>query len=32
VRGAIAGALRKRLGLNVVSEKDEARGRRYSIG
>jgi hypothetical protein len=31
VRGAIAGALKKKLGLNVVSEKDEARGRVYKI-
>jgi hypothetical protein len=30
-RGAIAGALKKKLGLNVVSEKDEARGRVYKI-
>ena len=31
VRGAIAGALKKRLGLNVVSEKVEPRGRVYRI-
>lgn len=31
VRGAITGALKKKLGLNVVSEKDEARGRVYKI-
>jgi hypothetical protein len=31
VRGAIAGVLKKKLGLNVVSEKDEARGRVYKI-
>ncbi len=31
VRGAIAGALKKKLGLNVVSEKTEARGRVYRI-
>jgi hypothetical protein len=31
VRGAMAGALKKKLGLNVVSEKDEARGRVYKI-
>jgi hypothetical protein len=29
--GAIAGALKKKLGLNVVSEKDEARGRVYKL-
>jgi hypothetical protein len=32
VRGAIAGALKKKLGLNVTSEKDEKRGRVYRIG
>jgi hypothetical protein len=33
VRGAIAGALKKKLGLNVTSEKDEKRGRVYrSVG
>jgi hypothetical protein len=32
VRGAIAGALKKKLGLNVVSEKVEGRGRIYRIG
>jgi hypothetical protein len=31
VRGAIAGALKKRLGLEVVSEKVEGRGRVYRI-
>ena len=31
VRGAIAGALKKKLGLNVVSEKSEGRGRTYRI-
>ena len=31
VRGAIAGALKKKLGLNVVSEKSEQRGRIYRI-
>lgn len=31
VRGAIAGALKKKLGLNVVSEKDDTRGRSYKI-
>jgi predicted ArsR family transcriptional regulator len=31
VRGAIAGALKKKLGLNVASEKDEKRGRIYRI-
>ncbi len=31
VRGAIAGALKKKLGLNVTSEKDEKRGRVYRI-
>jgi len=31
VRGAIAGALKKKLGLNVVSEKNENRGRIYRI-
>ncbi len=32
VRGAIAGALKKKLGLNVTSEKDEKRGRVYRVG
>lgn len=32
VRGAIAGALKKKLGLNVTSEKVEDRGRVYKIG
>ena len=31
VRGAIAGALKKKLGLGVTSEKDERRGRIYRI-
>jgi hypothetical protein len=31
VRGAIAGALKKKLGFNVVSEKIEGRGRIYRI-
>ncbi|MBM3535118.1 MAG: DUF3489 domain-containing protein [Alphaproteobacteria bacterium] len=31
VRGAIAGALKKRLGLEVVSEKSDKRGRIYRI-
>ena len=31
VRSAIAGALKKKLGLNVVSEKSERRGRIYRI-
>jgi Protein of unknown function (DUF3489) len=31
VRGAIAGALKKKLGLNVTSEKDDKRGRVYHI-
>ncbi len=31
VRGAIAGALKKKLGLAVTSEKDEKRGRIYRI-
>jgi hypothetical protein len=31
VRGAIAGALKKKLGLDVTSEKTEARGRVYRI-
>ena len=32
VRGAIYGALRKKLGLDVTSEKVEGRGRVYRIG
>lgn len=32
VRGAIAGALKKKLGLDVTSEKVEGRGRVYRIG
>ena len=32
VRGAFAGALKKRLGLTIVSEKVEGRGRAYRIG
>lgn len=31
VRGAMAGALKKKLGLEVTSEKDEARGRVYKL-
>ena len=31
VRGAIAGALKKKLGLDVTAEKDEKRGRVYRI-
>ncbi|MGA8291133.1 MAG: DUF3489 domain-containing protein [Rhodoplanes sp.] len=31
MRGAIAGALKKKLGLEVTSEKDEKRGRIYRI-
>ncbi len=31
VRGAIAGALKKKLGLEVTSEKDEKRGRVYKL-
>ena len=31
VRGAIAGALKKKLGLQVTSERDERRGRIYRI-
>ena len=31
IRGAIAGALKKKLGLNVTTEKDESRGRIYRI-
>jgi hypothetical protein len=31
VRGAIAGALKKKLGLDVTSEKHEKRGRTYRI-
>jgi predicted ArsR family transcriptional regulator len=31
VRGAIAGALKKKLGLEVTSQKDEKRGRVYRI-
>ncbi len=31
VRGAIAGALKKKLGLNVISEKQDGRGRVYRI-
>ena len=32
VRGALYGALKKRLGLDVVSEKVEGRGRVYRVG
>ena len=31
VRGAMAGALKKKLGLNVTSGKEEERGRVYRI-
>ena len=31
IRGAIAGALKKKLGLTITSEKDESRGRVYNI-
>ena len=31
IRGAMAGALKKKLGLNISSEKDETRGRVYRI-
>ena len=31
IRGAMAGALKKKLGLTITSEKDEARGRVYRI-
>ena len=31
VRGAMAGALKKKLGLDVTSEKDDARGRIYRL-
>ena len=31
IRGAIAGALKKKLGLEVISEKDDARGRVYRL-
>jgi Protein of unknown function (DUF3489) len=31
VRGAIAGALKRKLGLNVTSERDEKRGRVYRV-
>ena len=31
VRGAIAGALKKKLGLDVTSEKVEGRGRVYKL-
>ena len=31
IRGAIAGALKKKLGLNVTSEKEDQRGRVYRI-
>ena len=32
VRGAMAGALKKKLGLTVASEKDDVRGRVYKLG
>lgn len=31
IRGAMAGALKKKLGLTITSEKDEARGRVYRL-
>jgi hypothetical protein len=31
VRGAISGALKKKLGLDITSEKDDKRGRIYRI-
>ncbi|MBK0329753.1 DUF3489 domain-containing protein [Rhodobacteraceae bacterium F11138] len=31
VRGAISGQLKKKLGLNVTSEKDDQRGRVYRL-
>jgi len=31
IRGAISGALKKRLGLTISSEKDDNRGRVYKI-
>ncbi|PHS72434.1 MAG: hypothetical protein COB22_04835 [Cycloclasticus sp.] len=31
IRGAISGALKKRLGLTITSEKIEGRGRTYKI-
>lgn len=31
IRGAMAGALKKKLGLTITSEKDDARGRVYKI-
>ena len=31
IRGAMAGALKKKLGLTITSEKDETRGRVYKI-
>ena len=31
IRGAMAGALKKKLGLTITSEKDESRGRVYKI-
>ena len=32
VRGAMAGALKKKLGLTIISEKDETKGRIYRLG
>jgi hypothetical protein len=32
VRGAFAGALKKRLGVTITSEKVEGRGRVYRVG
>lgn len=31
VRGAMAGALKKKLGLTIISQKDDVRGRVYRI-
>ena len=31
IRGAMAGALKKKLGITITSEKDESRGRVYAI-
>lgn len=32
VRGAMSGALKKKLGLTITSEKDDQRGRVYRLG
>jgi len=32
IRGAMAGALKKKLGLQITSEKVEGRGRVYRVG